>query len=590
MPLSYLSAPILIVDDEPANVLLLEDALHQDGYTQVRGVTDPREVRGFIREFKPELILLDLRMPHIDGFGILHQISEDYGEEAPHTIVLTAQANDVAKVRALALGALDFIGKPLDLDEVLYRVKNILGLKRRSRLFEERINELETILSQTSDEIQRLSLEDPGTRLPNRRGVLLHLLQVISQRNRVSVFVLQVSGIHEITFLHGYTLADKALHSVGELLTQSTIGRSNFIGYWGGNKLVLVNTEISESDMPNLAEKIIRLVSGEHLIGHNSFSLRAALGGVHAIDPTALGDEVVRRAMVSVPTEASGLSYRFYDEELEAKLKREYQIAQLLEQAVENGELSLAYQPQCRMKDRYISGAEVLVRWNSPVLGQISPAEFIPLAERTGEIIAIGTWVLETAITQLNDWIEREVVDSGFILAINLSSQQLRRGGIAAQIIAAIETCPNVSPSQIEVEVTETEMMHNFDQAREQLNIIRGAGILVALDDFGTGYSSLGYLKELPIDVVKIDQSFVASMIEDKRDRQLVETIVAMAKIFGYRLIAEGIESRDQMRLLNNMNCEYGQGYLISRPIDCEAFEQKLASVTGRYLVAVQGK
>lgn len=581
------ASKILIVDDQPANTELLHEMLTQEGYTDVNVLNDARGVRQFVRLRRPDLILLDLRMPHLDGFQVLSQLYEDHNGDEPFVMVLSAESDTDLRIRALAHGALDFLSKPFDQREIAQRVRNLLVVKHRSRLFEERVDELERALeedSQDSEEVRRLSMEDPVTRLPNRRGALLRLLATISRRRSIAVYFIEIGGVLEITKLRGHNAADCVMFAVAEKLRLNFADPGLFISYWGGYSLVVIDEEGSEQQMRALAEKLVRVIAGDHNVEGAIYSLTARVGGTWADANEYLGEESIRRALVSLPDKQAGQLIRFYDAELEQQIQRRNEIALSIHRGLENQEFYLVYQPQCRTSDYYISGVEALARWEHPELGNIPPDEFITIAESSGQIGEISSWVFETALRQLSVWIADGLVDRKFIMAVNLSSQQLKQGSLPTTFHSLMKRYPNISPSQVEVEITETEMVNNLSLAVTQIEYLRETGVLVALDDFGTGFSSLSYLSTLPLDVLKIDRSFVSSMLQHQKDHQLVETIVAIAKVFGYRLVAEGIETPDQLDALAKLGCEYGQGYFISRPLNTSTFERLLSSATGRYL------
>ncbi|HSG02528.1 MAG TPA: EAL domain-containing protein [Marinobacterium sp.] len=581
------ASKILIVDDQIANTELLEALLRQEGYLDVNVLNDSRGVRQFVQLRQPDLILLDLRMPHLDGFQVLDQLFKDHTGDEPFVMVLTAESDSDLRNRALAHGALDFLSKPFDQREITHRVRNLLMVKHRSRLFEERVDELERALEEDSlndEEARRLSMEDPVTRLPNRRGTLLRLLATISRRRSIAVYFVEIDGVLEITKLRGHNEADRVMFAVAEKLRSTFDYPGLFISYWGGYSLVVIDEEGRSDQMRAMAERLIRVIAGDHNVGGSIYTISARIGGTWADADLYLGEESIRRALISLPEKHAGQLIRFYDDELEAQIQRRNTISLSIHQGLVNGEFSLVYQPQCRTSNYYISGVEALARWEHPELGTISPDEFITIAESTGQIAEISSWVFETALSQLNKWIENGLVDSKFIMAVNLSSQQLKIGSLPTEFHALMSRYPRISPSQIEVEITETEMVNNLSEAVTQIEYLRATGVLVALDDFGTGFSSLSYLSRLPLDVLKIDRSFVSSMLQHHKDHQLVETIVAIAKVFGYRLVAEGIETPEQLHALKRLGCEYGQGYFISRPLDANTFERLLSSATGRYL------
>jgi len=241
-----------------------------------------------------------------------------------------------------------------------------------------------------------------------------------------------------------------------------------------------------------------------------------------------------------------------------------------MRKALEREEFFLLYQPQVDASSGRIIGVEALMRWNHPELGIVSPAEFIPLAEETGLIVPIGEWVLRTACQQT-----KMLHDEDFNLrvSVNLSTRQLQEAGLAKKIIGIIEET-GIKAQNLELEVTESALLHNADSAVNILNEIRNTGVTISIDDFGTGYSSLGYLKRLPIDVLKIDRSFVQDITNDPNDASLVMAIISLAHNLRLKIVAEGVETVEQLKLLHLLRCDEWQGFLFSKPITFDKFRE----------------
>jgi EAL domain-containing protein (putative c-di-GMP-specific phosphodiesterase class I) len=260
---------------------------------------------------------------------------------------------------------------------------------------------------------------------------------------------------------------------------------------------------------------------------------------------------------------------------MNTRLRNRVQMEQDLRVAIELGQLTLNFQPIVDTADRRHRGAEVLLRWNHPERGAISPAEFIPLAEADGQIVEIGDWVLEQACRCWSAWRDSGI-DSGF-LAINISRIQFRRRFSAR--LAELMANYDVPPEALELEITESVLLDDHSQVAEELNRLRAVGVRLSLDDFGTGYSSLSYLKRFRFDTLKIDRSFVAGLPRDPDDVLLVKAILAMAKGFGLKVVAEGVENHDQLGFIAAQGCDLAQGYLLARPMNEEAYRGYLKNL-----------
>jgi EAL domain-containing protein (putative c-di-GMP-specific phosphodiesterase class I) len=262
---------------------------------------------------------------------------------------------------------------------------------------------------------------------------------------------------------------------------------------------------------------------------------------------------------------------KFFEPEMQSVLESRTLMERALRQALPNGELELFYQVQTNQTNQLL-GAEVLLRWNSRELGTVSPAQFIPLAEQTKLILPIGRWVLENACARLAEWALHPVL-SKIHLAVNISPVQFHQPDFVRQVIVIIEKY-GVDPRRLELELTENLVLEDIEEAIDKMTALKEIGVRFSMDDFGTGYSSLQYIKRLPINQLKIDQSFVRDILTDSGDAMMVQTIVAMARNFGYEVIAEGVEEHAQLSPLIARGCDTFQGYLFSRPVAIAEFER----------------
>lgn len=242
-----------------------------------------------------------------------------------------------------------------------------------------------------------------------------------------------------------------------------------------------------------------------------------------------------------------------------------------LRSALKLKQLELYYQPQTRIQDNYICGAEALLRWNHPDKGLISPAMFIPIAEQTSLIIAIGTWVLQTACLQIAEWSKISAAKTIEYIAVNVSPLQFQQKDFVEIVIESVNST-GIQANQLELELTEGVLIQNIGDTLDKLKALKNFGVRIAVDDFGTGYSSLNYLKRFPLDVLKIDQSFVRDISTDQSDAAIVQTIIALANNLHLRVMAEGVETEEQLAYLRDRGCEVYQGYLCSRPLPKAAF------------------
>lgn len=571
----FLHARIWVIDDQPANVLLLEDILEGEGFHNITSFTDPRRAVAELTrdEISPDLILLDIRMPHLSGYQVLAAVQEHLGETAPPIIVLTAQTDDETRDKALDAGALDFLTKPFNHAEVLKRIRNVLEVQRRNKNERERSATLETMVAERTAELERISLQDPLTKLPNRRAILAEVSYKLNLQQPFAIAFMAIDHLDETAKLHGHSVMEGVYAEIASVLAQSRVARNCFLGHWGSHEFIFVLPSESQQTIESTLKRLLLLVSGKYEYQQLQISVECRIGvSIHQQHRGQnCGEELIRQAMLAIPNVASEQPWRFYSQELTNALNAREQMRRELSVAHTSGQLSLCYQPKIQLQSQRCCGAEALLRWHHPEQGLISPAVFIPVAEASNAILSIGAWVLNEAIQQLGQWLQQGVVSNDFVLAINVAAPQFRASAIA-QSIADLCARYEVPSQQIQIEITESSLLHNLEDTITQLNAVRALGATVAIDDFGTGYSSLAYLKTLPIDVLKIDRAFVTDLHTNSADFRVAQTITNLAHNLHCQVVAEGIELAEQAELLTTMGCEMGQGYLYAKPLSASDF------------------
>jgi EAL domain-containing protein (putative c-di-GMP-specific phosphodiesterase class I) len=268
--------------------------------------------------------------------------------------------------------------------------------------------------------------------------------------------------------------------------------------------------------------------------------------------------------------------HEVFDREMHAHAMNLLHIETDLRRAVERGELRLHYQPIVSLADESVMGFEALVRWQHSERGLVSPMDFIPVAEETGLIVSIGRWVLREACRQMTEWKRRDASASPLFMSVNLSGKQFAQPDLLGQVTRILEET-GLDPRSLKLEITESVVMENIDAAVETLESLRSLGVEVSIDDFGTGYSSLSYLHRLPIDTLKVDRSFVSRMASNNENTEIVRTIVTLAQSLEMKVVAEGVETSEQLAQLQILRCEGGQGFLFSRPLDADDASALLA-------------
>ncbi len=425
------------------------------------------------------------------------------------------------------------------------------------------------------ERLNHLANHDPLTGLPNR--TLLHdrLAHAIARRREggVAVLFLDLDRFKLINDSYGHDVGDELLRAVARRLTEGLRGEDTVARLGGDEFVVLLEGLPDVNAVATVAAKLAERLSAPLEIGGRALPLAASIGiALHPRDgrdaQTLLknADTAMYRAK-----EGGRGGFCFFAAGMNAHALRRLTLENELRRALDQGELEIFYQPQARIADGRLCGAEALVRWRHPEKGLVPPAEFIPVAEETGLIVALGEQVLRGACRQLADWRRRGLAAPR--VAVNLSPRQFRQADLVERI-AAILAETGADPAGLELEITESAAMHNPDEAVAALRRLRAMGVSLAIDDFGTGYSSLSHLKRFPIDTLKIDRSFVQGIPGDGDDTAIVRAIVAMAGGLRLAVLAEGVESEAQRAFLETLGCASAQGWLYGRPQPAAAFER----------------
>lgn len=567
---------LLVVDDNPVNVSLMMCLLETYGFHHVEGISDPRVVvQHCTQQPPPDLVLLDIRMPYLSGYDVIRLLQQQLGDKTPPIIVLTAQVDESTRHRALELGVRDFIEKPFDEKEVLQRIRNVLEVEMRYQRRDQQVETLSRLVAKRTRELEKLSHADPVTGLPNRRGLLDKLRRFALAGQGAGLLFFTLDGLEDIAHLHGHGVAEKLLRHVGQKLRQA-LAETHYIGLWGGNGLLVI-TDVKQPDaLGDTAEALACQLEQSVYFDELLLSVRSRVG-ISIAERSFDSERLVQKATLAVPSSDASVRWQVYSETFEMQHRRRVSLQQAMRHAISHQQLRLVYQPKLSLATQRIIGAEALLRWEHPDYGAVSPGIFIPLAESSGEIIAIGEWVIQEAVRQIARWRHAGLLDDDFAIAINVAARQLGQAGFAASLLETLAR-ESVPPCYVSVEVTESGLMQDLDNARSQLRKLRTAGVRIAIDDFGTGYSSLAYLKTLPVNTLKIDRSFIIDLTTSAADQRLARTVTVMAHGFGCDVVAEGIETAEQATLLNDIGCEYAQGFLYSRPLEAQAFAEWCSS------------
>ncbi len=570
-------ASILIIDDEELVRSLLAEVL--DGAYQCRTACSAEEALTALAGTTFDLVVSDIDMGGMSGLELVPRVHS----MSPDTVVLMISGNQDIEtaIEAMRAGAFDYITKPIDLRHVEAAVERALAqcrlLKERRRYKEQ----LERLLKERTAQVDRLAYYDTVTDLPNRTLFEDRLTQAVaiarSSGQTLGVLFISVDQFKKVNDTLGHVPGDGLLREFAERLKRC-ITETDTVARFGSDEFALLQTQIDGT------KDVVETIGSLSQVLKFSFDLKGqelfatASVGVSLYPFDGQDSQTLLKNAAAALYKAKtlgGANYQFYTADIHAMASRRLALETNLRRAIHNEEFMIHYQPRVSVDSLQISGVEALVRWQHPQLGLISPGEFIPLAEDTGLIVPIGEWVLRNACLQNRRW-----QDQGFSpihVAVNISARQFHEQDVTETVIRILDES-GLAPEYLDLELTESSIMKNADSAADVLNRLKEMGVNIAIDDFGTGYSSLASLKRLPIDALKIDQSFVRDVTTDPDDAALVMAIITLAHNLRLKVIAEGVETEEQLSFLHLLRCDEIQGYVFSKPLPAEAIVSLLES------------
>lgn len=423
-----------------------------------------------------------------------------------------------------------------------------------------------TALKNHARELDRAANYDVLTGLPNRQLLEERLRTARSHADRLrrglSVCYLDLDGFHTINERFGHAAGDEVLKSLAERLTR-TLRSGDIVARIGGDEFVLL---LQSETTDHVFQRILSTVGDPLPLGDESVTLTGSLGITRYPDDSSDAEGLIRhadQAMYSAKEKGRN-QFHFFDPDLDEHRRNRRKQLMDITRALENEEFELYFQPQVHLPDASITGFEALIRWNHPELGVLAPGSFLPAVENSHLEVPMGQWVVKEAIHQINRWRE---AGTPLAISINISAQHLMDRSFSDFIETYLRLHPDLDPGLITLEVLESTALEDTQRASNVLSRCRCLGLKVALDDFGTGFSSLTYLRTLPVDMIKIDQSFVFNMLEDTNDRAIVESVIFLAQRFAHPVLAEGVETIAHAHALQQMGCKFVQGYGIARPM-----------------------
>jgi diguanylate cyclase (GGDEF)-like protein len=570
-------AKILVIDDDEQVRHILLD-LFCDFYN-CHEVSSAEDALKVLARESFDLVVSDINMGDMSGLELVphvHSLSPD-----SVVVMISGQSNIETAIAAMHAGAFDYIMKPFDIRHVEAAVER--ALKQRLLLEEKRRykDELETLLQQRTAEVDRLAYYDTLTSLPNRTLFEDRLTQAVElarrAHKRVAVLFISLDQLKKVNDTLGHRSGDQLMQQVAQRL-RGCVTKSDTVARFGGDQFVLILPEIDTTkDAVDVITAIQQALNPSFQLDRQELFATASVGISFFPDDGGETSSLVKNAGAALyrAKKSGGNEYRFYTADMHAKASKRFELETSLRRAIDNQEFLLHYQPRVAIDSLKLVGVEALVRWQHPQLGLVPPGDFIPLAEETGLILPIGEWVLREACRQNRQWQDKGFV--GMRVGVNISARQFQQRHLAETVMRILEEA-ELEPEFLELELTESSIMSNAEATIDVLTKLQTKGVAISVDDFGTGFSSLSYLKRLPIDSLKVDQSFVRELATDPDDAALVMAIVSLAHTLRLRVVAEGVETQEQLRFLRLLRCDEIQGYLISKPLPVQGLEKLLAT------------
>jgi diguanylate cyclase (GGDEF)-like protein len=571
---------VLVVDDTPENIRLLSSMLTREGF-YVRKALNGQMALTAVDTLLPDLILLDIMMPDMDGYTVCQRLKANPTTQEVPVIFLSALGDALDKVKAFQSGGADYITKPFQIEEVLARINHHLALKAATQEIrqlnahlEQRVQERTQQLELAHAQLLKMALSDPLTGLLNR-AALIERLELSLHRaamdasHQFGVLLLDCDRFKIINDSLGHESGDRLLIEISQRL-QQLLQPSDVLARLGGDEFVLVLTDPNQvKDVHEFSNLVLETFSEPFFLQTQQVFINVSIGIVICDSKYDKPEHILRDADTAMyHAKASGKAqFCLFERTMHDSALRFLQLENDLRRAIQEQEFVLHYQPIICLKTSQIVSVEALVRWKHPTQGIVSPIEFIPLAEETGLIQQIGLLVLKQACQQLKQWQTQGLVSPDLSISVNLSAHQFTQTDLTKHIHKTLAET-QLDPQCLKLEITESAIMRNPHLAANILRHLRQQHIQLSMDDFGTGYSSLSYLHSFPMDNLKIDRSFVQSLHEMPSTQGLVPIIVAIAKTMKMKVTAEGIETAEQLEQLRSLNCDFGQGYLFSPPLE----------------------
>ncbi|PWS56716.1 GGDEF domain-containing protein [Pseudoalteromonas sp. meg-B1] len=557
------SIKLLIVDDDAVDREQIRRMISRSNIqAKISEASSIESSMSYLEHREFDCVIVDYRLGIGSGLTLLDNIRKSVNNHCA-VIMITGLGDEKIAAEAMRLGASDYLLKnQLKSDQLIHSI---------------------------SSSIQRASLEkklhnmahyDSLTGLASRPILIDQLQQAITSQQKLAVAYLDLDNFKPINDKYGHETGDFVLKTIAQRL-QNTLRKEDTLARIGGDEFILLLRGAAHTiqEYEILLQDVLIEVNDPIKLAEFSCSVQisVSIGVALPSDDGLTCDDILRRAdQTMYQAKRSGTNrILFFDPEEESLRHARHDLLLAAEKGIARKEFILHYQPKVNLMDHQLIGVEALIRWNHPTLGLLYPGHFSEALEHPHIGILIGEWVLAEALKQHKIWTRNHLS-----MSVNISPAHLLSEGFVENLRELLISTNNIKPKTLELEILESTTIGNVDQAVDVLNGCRNLGVSIALDDFGTGYASLSYLKKLPLDTLKIDQSFVKKLLSDHEDKSIVTCIVALSKAFGFNLIAEGIESQELEKVLIDMGCYHGQGYYIAKPMSADNMNLWIKNMT----------
>ncbi|TMP73890.1 GGDEF domain-containing response regulator [Pseudoalteromonas sp. S1608] len=557
------SIKLLIVDDDAVDREQIRRMISRSNIqAKISEASSIESSMSYLEHREFDCVIVDYRLGIGSGLTLLDNIRKSVNNHCA-VIMITGLGDEKIAAEAMRLGASDYLLKnQLKSDQLIHSI---------------------------SSSIQRASLEkklhnmahyDSLTGLASRPILIDQLQQAITSQQKLAVAYLDLDNFKPINDKYGHETGDFVLKTIAQRL-QNTLRKEDTLARIGGDEFIFLLRGAAHTiqEYETLLQEVLIEVNDPIKLAEFSCSVQisVSIGVALPSDDGLTCDDILRRAdQTMYQAKRSGTNrILFFDPEEESLRHAKHDLLLAAEKGIARKEFILHYQPKVNLMDHQLIGVEALIRWNHPTLGLLYPGHFSEVLEHPHIGILIGEWVLAEALKQHKIWTRNHLS-----MSVNISPAHLLSEGFVENLRELLISTNNIKPKTLELEILESTTIGNVEQAVDVLNGCRNLGVSIALDDFGTGYASLSYLKKLPLDTLKIDQSFVKKLLSDHEDKSIVTCIVALSKAFGYNLVAEGIESQELEKVLIGMGCYHGQGYYIAKPMSAEKMNLWIKNMT----------